>query len=70
VPSQDIVLGLYYISREKMGARGEGMAFINVAEVSRAYESRQVEINARVKVRIKEVELDESRREARESHAL
>ena len=39
-----------------MGARGEGMAFINVAEVSRAYESRQVEINARVKVRIKEFE--------------
>src|SRR5688572_21372646 len=60
VPSQDIVLGLYYISREKMGARGEGMSFINVAEVSRAYESRQVDINARVKVRIKEVELDES----------
>ena len=58
VPSQDIVLGLYYFSREKMGARGEGMAFANIAEVSRAYESRQVEINARVKVRIKEYEFD------------
>src|SRR5678810_561089 len=40
VPSQDIVLGLYYITREKMGARGEGMAFTNVGEVSRAYETR------------------------------
>ena len=40
VPSQDIVLGLYYITREKIGARGEGSAFINVAEVSRAYETR------------------------------
>src|SRR5262249_29740786 len=58
VPSQDLVLGPYYITREKKGARGEGMAFINIAEVSRAYESRQVDINAGVKVRIKEYELD------------
>src|SRR5512146_2838645 len=48
VPSQDIVLGLYYISREKVGARGEGSNFINVSEASRAYESGQVEINARI----------------------
>ena len=47
VPSQDIVLGLYYITREKVGARGEGSAFTNVAEVSRAYDTGQVEINAR-----------------------
>ena len=40
VPSQDIVLGLYYITREKIGARGEGMAFINVAKCQRAYDSR------------------------------
>ena len=46
VPSQDIVLGLYYITREKIGARGEGSNFINMAEVSRAYETGQVEINA------------------------
>ncbi len=58
VPSQDIVLGLYYITREKMGARGEGMAFVNIAEVSRAYESRQVEVNAKIMVRIKEYEVD------------
>jgi DNA-directed RNA polymerase subunit beta' len=58
VPSQDIVLGLYYITREKVGARGEGAAFSDVAEVSRAYESRQAEVNAKILVRIKEVEVD------------
>ncbi len=60
VPSQDIVLGLYYITREKMGARGEGMAFINVGEVSRAYETRQIEVNAKIMVRIKEYEVDDA----------
>lgn len=54
VPSQDIVLGLYYTTREKVGARGEGMLFQDVSEVSRAYESRNVELNARILVRIKE----------------
>ena len=57
VPSQDIVLGLYYVTREKQGARGEGSLFQNIAEVSRAFESGQVQINARVHVRIREVEL-------------
>ncbi|MBS0484595.1 MAG: DNA-directed RNA polymerase subunit beta' [Proteobacteria bacterium] len=54
VPSQDIVLGLYYTTREKIGARGEGMIFQNVNEVSRAYETRNAELNAKIKVRIKE----------------
>jgi DNA-directed RNA polymerase subunit beta' len=58
VPSQDIVLGLYYITREKMGASGEGMLFPNIGEVSRAYENRAVELNARVMVRIDEYEAD------------
>ncbi|MBI0419666.1 MAG: DNA-directed RNA polymerase subunit beta', partial [Nitrosospira sp.] len=58
VPSQDIVLGLYYGTRERIGSRGEGMIFSNVSEVSRAYENRVVEINARVLVRIKEYEID------------
>src|SRR5487761_843914 len=57
VPSQDIVLGLYYATREKIGAAGDGAAFSDVAEAARAYESRQAELHARVKVRIKEVEL-------------
>ena len=38
VPSQDIVLGLYYATREKINAKGEGMLFADIAEVSRAYE--------------------------------
>jgi DNA-directed RNA polymerase subunit beta' len=58
VPSQDIVLGLYYITREKVGARGEGSAFSNIAEVSRAYDTGNIEVNARILVRIKEFELD------------
>jgi len=59
VPSQDIVLGLYYMTRERKGARGEGMAFIDVAEVLRAYESRQVDLGASIKVRIREQERDD-----------
>ena len=54
VPSQDIVLGLYYMTRERVNARGEGTLFADVGEVSRAYESRQVELNAKVTVRIRE----------------
>jgi DNA-directed RNA polymerase subunit beta' len=57
VPSQDIVLGLYYATRERIGAKGEGMSFADLAEVSRAYESRNVDLNARVWVRIKEHDL-------------
>ena len=59
VPSQDIVLGLYYTTREKVGARGEGSAFSDIAEVSRASDTGQIEVNARIYVRIKEYELDD-----------
>jgi DNA-directed RNA polymerase subunit beta' len=54
VPSQDVVLGLYYMTREKVGATGEGMFFADVAEVHRAYESRSVDLQAKVKVRLKD----------------
>ncbi len=57
VPSQDIVLGLYYATRERIGAKGEGMSFADLAEVSRAYESRNVDLNAKVWVRIREQDL-------------
>jgi DNA-directed RNA polymerase subunit beta' len=60
VPSQDIVLGLYYMTREKVGALGEGSMFANIAEVSRAYESREVELQAKVIVRLKEVHKNEA----------
>ena len=55
VPSQDVVLGLYYMTREKINARGEGMKFADVAEVHRAYDSGLVDLHARVKVRFQEV---------------
>ena len=52
VPSQDVVLGLYYMSRQHVNAKGTGMIFSDVNEVHRAYESRAAELHARVKVRI------------------
>jgi DNA-directed RNA polymerase subunit beta' len=60
VPSQDIVLGLYYATRERVNAKGEGMSFSDLAEVHRAYDSRQIELNARIWVRIKEKEISEA----------
>ncbi len=54
VPSQDVVLGLYYVSREKVNAKGEGKVFANIHEVHRAYEARQVDLHAKVKVRMDE----------------
>ena len=52
VPSQDVVLGLYYMTREKINAKGEGMRFADSDEVSRAYNSRKVELHARIKCRV------------------
>ena len=54
VPSQDVVLGLYYLTRERAGARGEGMIFADVREVHRAHETRMAELHASVRVRIVE----------------
>ncbi|MDE1943477.1 MAG: DNA-directed RNA polymerase subunit beta' [Betaproteobacteria bacterium] len=58
VPSQDIVLGLYYITRERVNARGEGMQFSDVAEVVRAFDARQVDVTAKITVRLKEFTRD------------
>jgi DNA-directed RNA polymerase subunit beta' len=57
VPSQDVVLGLYFMTRERIGAEGEYMSFADIGEVHRAYETRQVHLQARIKVRINEVTL-------------
>ncbi|BDU15741.1 DNA-directed RNA polymerase subunit beta' [Lysobacter auxotrophicus] len=54
VPSQDVVLGLYYMTRALENKAGEGMAFANVAEVKRAYDNRVVQLHAKCKVRITE----------------
>ena len=57
VPSQDIVLGLYYATREAINAPGEGMIFTDVSEVKRAYDSKQITLHARISVRLKEIEV-------------
>jgi DNA-directed RNA polymerase subunit beta' len=54
VPSQDVVLGLYFMTRERINAKGEGMTFADTAEAERAYASGQADLQARVKVRITE----------------
>jgi DNA-directed RNA polymerase subunit beta' len=60
VPSQDVVLGLYYMTRERINSRGEGMVFANVDEVHRARQNKGedgefvVDLHAKVKVRIKD----------------
>jgi DNA-directed RNA polymerase subunit beta' len=59
VPSQDVVLGLYYMTRERINARGEGMIFSDVREVARAYESGCVDLQARIRVRITDYTNDE-----------
>ncbi|WP_263768202.1 DNA-directed RNA polymerase subunit beta' [Propionivibrio soli] len=58
VPSQDIVLGLYYATRERINAKGEGMVFPDLAEVSRAMQAGQLDVHAKISVRIKEYEKD------------
>ena len=59
VPSQDVVLGLYYMTRERVNAKGEGMIFADAREVQRAYDTKQVHLQARIKVRIQEVIVDD-----------
>jgi DNA-directed RNA polymerase subunit beta' len=59
VPSQDVVLGLYWMTRERVNALGEGRVFGDLKEVSGAYYGKQVHLQARVKVRINEVLVDE-----------
>ncbi|MFV0371205.1 MAG: DNA-directed RNA polymerase subunit beta', partial [Azonexus sp.] len=53
VPSQDIVLGLYYATRERINAKGEGMYFADVAEIDRAMAAGQLDLHARISVRLK-----------------
>ncbi len=52
VPSQDMVLGIYYLTQERPGAKGEGMCFKNPNEAILAYENGAVTLHSRVKVRV------------------
>ncbi len=59
VPSQDIVLGLYYMTREKVNVAGEGKAFADIAEVRRALDAGALSLHAKIRVRIRQVLADE-----------
>ena len=54
VPSQDVVLGLYYITRDRVNAKGEGMMFADIKEAHRAYETGNAEVHAKVRIRIED----------------
>ncbi|MCC7221679.1 MAG: DNA-directed RNA polymerase subunit beta', partial [Candidatus Contendobacter sp.] len=56
VPSQDVVLGLYYLTRERINVKGEGMVFADVREVHRAYENHEAELHALITVRLQREE--------------
>ena len=60
VPSQDIVLGLYYASRERINAKGEGMVFANINEVERAMAAGELALHARITVRVTQYQPDEN----------
>ena len=55
VPSQDVVLGLYFMTRSRINVKGEGLVFADIEEVERAYGSGEVHLQAIVKVRLHEV---------------
>jgi DNA-directed RNA polymerase subunit beta' len=59
VPSQDVVLGLYYMTRERKHSVGEGMVFADIKEAHRAYGAGKVGLQASVKVRVREVTIAE-----------
>ncbi|AVQ82294.1 MULTISPECIES: DNA-directed RNA polymerase subunit beta' [Variovorax] len=54
VPSQDVVLGLYYTTRDRINGKGEGLIFSDIGEVQRALDANEVELTAKVAVRITE----------------
>jgi DNA-directed RNA polymerase subunit beta' len=59
VPSQDVVLGLYYMTRTRVNANGEGMVFANIDEARRAFESGSADLQAKVRIRVPTFEVDE-----------
>ena len=55
VPSQDVVLGVYWMTRERINDVGEGMAFADVEEVNRAFTNKKVGLQARIRVRVEQI---------------
>ena len=60
VPSQDMVLGLYYTTREKITGKGEGMVFADIQEIERALANKEVELTSRINVRLTEWKKDKA----------
>ena len=54
VPSQDVVLGLYYTTRDRINGKGEGLIFSDTGEVQRAFDAGEVSLNSRINVRLTE----------------
>ena len=61
VPSQDIVLGLYYITMEREGEPGEGMSFADMGEIEHALDSRALSLHAKINARVEETDKDGNR---------
>ena len=57
IPSQDVVLGLYYMTRVLVNAKGEGLKFANLAELKRAYDNNEVALHAQITVRLDETDV-------------
>ncbi|RCW67288.1 DNA-directed RNA polymerase subunit beta' [Pseudorhodoferax soli] len=60
VPSQDVVLGLYYTTRERINGKGEGLIFADTGEVRRAFDAGELDLNARINVRLTEYTKDKT----------
>ncbi len=52
MPSQDVLLGIYYMTRDRVGCKGEGKMFADIAEVHRAFENKAVDLQARIKIKL------------------
>ncbi|HNR84041.1 DNA-directed RNA polymerase subunit beta' [Ottowia sp.] len=70
VPSQDVVLGLYYTTRERINGKGEGMVFADIGEIERALAAGEVELTAKVSVRLTEWSKDKATGELTPSTSL
>ncbi|MDA9357413.1 DNA-directed RNA polymerase subunit beta' [Candidatus Thioglobus sp.] len=60
IPSQDVILGLYYMTREMVNQQGEGMVFANTNEALSAYDAKLISLHAKIKLRVQDYEKAES----------
>ena len=70
VPSQDVVLGLYYTTRDRINSKGEGLVFADTGEVQRAFDAGEVEMSSRISVRLTEYTKDKATGELTPSTSL